>query len=256
MKVSQVYNFLNEYAPFSLQDSFDNSGLLVGDENATVKGICLSLDITNAVIEEAAKRKANLIVSHHPVIFDPIKSVTGNSPVYNLAKHKMSAICMHTNTDIAENGICDIMGELLGFEKSSVILHPVHGENGYGRIHDLPIPTTAAALAEVCKNAFDCTIVRYVPIERQIKRVGVVSGAGGCDIPYAIKAGCDALITGDIKHHQWLDAKDAGLCLIDAGHFHTENILCNYLSGILSRKFHNIQIFTAENSCDPCAYII
>lgn len=105
MKVSAIYEFLNEYAPFSVQDKFDNSGFLVGDMNAPVKGICLCLDITNDVIKEAVANKANLIISHHPVIFDPLKSVTEGMPVYELIKNKLNAVCVHTNADMTKTAL-------------------------------------------------------------------------------------------------------------------------------------------------------
>ena len=257
MKVKAIYDFLDEYAPFSVQDKYDNSGFLVGDINATVKGICLCLDITLDVINEAAANKANLIISHHPVIFDPIKSVTAGDPVYELMKNKINAICMHTNADMTKDGVSDLMLDLLGFERSEEVLEPVLPDNtGYGKICTLSIETNAKALAEYCKIIFDCTAVRYTETDRLIKRVAVCSGSGGSTLPLAIKAGCDALITGDIKHDVWIDAVNNDFCLIDAGHFHTENILCNYLCGILSRKFHDTQIFVAQSSKDPCSYII
>ena len=128
MKVSAIYEFLNEYAPFSVQDKFDNSGFLVGDMNAPVKGICLCLDITNDVIKEAVANKANLIISHHPVIFDPLKSVTEGMPVYELIKNKLNAVCVHTNADMTKNGVTDIMLDLLEFERSDKILEPVMPE--------------------------------------------------------------------------------------------------------------------------------
>ena len=258
MKVKSVYEFLNGYAPFHVCDSFDNCGLIVGSMDANVKAICLCLDITNKVIEEAAKRKANLIISHHPVIFNPLKRVEAGTPVYNLIKYKMNAICMHTNADMTKNGVTDIMLELLDFENSGVTLEPKYPDGtGYGKIIELPIPTTPKALAESCKKAFDCTVVRYVDTDSPISKVAVCSGAGagGGNLQRAIDAGCQALIWGDVKHDVWIDAENNNFCLIDAGHFHTENILCNYLSGILSRKFHKAEIFVAENSKDPCSYV-
>ena len=157
----------------------------------------------------------------------------------------------------AKNGVTDIMLDLLEFERSDKILEPVMPDGtGYGKICELPIATHAKALAECCKKAFDCTVVRYTETDRPIKRVAVCSGAGGSTLPLAAAAGCDALITGDIKHDVWIDAVNRDFCLIDAGHFHTENILCNYLCGVLSRKFHNTQIFVAQSSKDPCSYII
>ena len=222
---------------FRCRISLTTADFLVGDMNAPVKGICLCLDITNAVIKEAVANKANLIISHHPVIFDPLKSVTEGMPVYELIKNKLNAVCVHTNADMTKNGVTDIMLDLLEFERSDKILEPVMPDGtGYGKICELPIATHAKALAECCKKAFDCTVVRYTETDRPIKRVAVCSGAGGSTLPLA--------------------AVNRDFCLIDAGHFHTENILCNYLCGVLSRKFHNTQIFVAQSSKDPCSYII
>ncbi len=259
MKVKSVYDFLNKYAPFDVCDRFDNCGLLTGDMNANVKSICLCLDITNNVIEEAIKRKANLIISHHPVIFNPLKSVTVDTPVYNLVRNKINAICMHTNADMTKDGVTDIMLDLLCFDRSKETLEVKYPDGtGYGKICNLPIPTTATALAETCKEAFECSVVRYIDtFDKPLSRIAVCSGAGagGGNVQRAIDAGCDAFISGDIKHDLWIDAENAGLCLIDAGHFHTEKVLCNYLLGTLSRKFHNTEIFVAESSKDPCSYV-
>ncbi|MCH5324853.1 MAG: Nif3-like dinuclear metal center hexameric protein [Eubacterium sp.] len=257
MKVKEVYDVINEYAPFKKSGDFDNCGLNVGDMEARVKKICLCLDITNDVIEEAAKKKANLIISHHPVIFDSLKEVHPGDPVYRLIKYKINAICAHTNTDITENGVTDLMIELLGFEKSNVVLEPVFSDgSGYGKVCDLPIPTTARALAESCKEAFGCTVVRFNDTDKPIQRVGLCSGGGASNFRNAVALGCDALITGDVKHDIWVDAQNIGFCMIDAGHFHTENILCNHLLGMLCHKFTMADIFVADNSKDPCSYVL
>lgn len=257
MKVKDFYIFMDEYAPFDKCGDFDNCGLNVGDMNAEVSAVCLCLDITNKVIDEAVKRGANLIISHHPVIFDPLKELHPGEPVYKLIENRISAICAHTNADMTINGVTDLMVELMGFEKSDIVLEPVFPDGrGYGKVCVLPIPTTARALAESCKEAFGCTAVRFIDVEKPLSRMGLCSGAGASNLKRAIALGCDALITGDVKHDIWIDAQNAGFCMIDAGHFHTENILCNYLLGALCRKFPDIEIFKAENSADPCSYVL
>ena len=258
MKVKSVYKFLNTYAPFDVCDVYDNCGLLTGDENANVKGICLCLDITNKVIEEAAKRKANLIISHHPVIFNPLKSVVAGTPVYNLLKNKINAICMHTNADMAKDGVTDIMLDLLEFERSSYTLEVKFPDGtGYGKICELPLCTTAKALAETCKEAFDCSVVRYIDTaDKPIHRVAVCSGAGAGNgnVQRAIDAGCEAFITGDVKHDLWIDAENAGLCLIDAGHFHTATTCAVYCQENSTTRKYSLRK-TARTLAVMCKYM-
>lgn len=255
-KVKDYYDFIDEYAPFSTRDKFDNVGMLVGDMNIAVKGVCICLDITNDVINEAVKRKANLIISHHPVIFDPLKNVVAGTPVYNLIRNKISVICAHTNADMAKNGVTDIMLEFLDFTSTGETLEVVYPDGtGYGKICKLSIATDAVSLAEHCKKAFGCEVVRFCDGKKPIERVAVCSGSGGSNLDLSIAKNCDALITGDIKHDVWISAKNQEFTLIDAGHFYTENILCHYLVGELSRKFHSDSIFVAQNSVDPCEYI-
>lgn len=256
MTVKDVYEFINTLAPFSSQDSFDNSGLLVGNPEADVYKIAVCLDITNNVIDEAAKLGANLIVSHHPVIFTPLKNVLVGNPVYSLISGGISAICAHTNLDMAETGnITDLMLELLDM-KSTEVLEPVNADGtGYGRVAELPIETTAMCLAEMCRTAFDCTTVRYSDSGKTIKRVAVCSGSGNSVVGAALAMGCDALIAGDMKWSSFVDAQNAGLSVIDAGHFHTENILCNHLAGLIEQKFPLADVFVPESNRDICRYV-
>ncbi len=255
MTVREIYEYLDSIAPFNTA-IHDNVGLLTGGMDREVKRICTCLDITNPIIDEAVKEGADLIVSHHPVIFDPLRSIRPESPVYRLIHNDISAIAMHTNFDMAEGGVGDTLLELLGFISSGVILEPVH-ENGlgFGKVCDLDFAFSPKALAEHCKKALDLDGVRYTPIDREIRRVAVCSGAGGSNIWNAIDRGCDALITGDIKHNIWVDAINQNFVLIDAGHFGTEKCSSHRLAALLSRRFKDITVFTAEHDTEPCAYI-
>lgn len=255
MTVREIYDYLNSIAPFNTA-VHDNVGLLTGGMDREVKRICTCLDITNPVIDEAVKEGADLIVSHHPVIFDPLRSIRPESPVYRLIHNDISAIAMHTNFDMAEGGVGDALLELLGFEAVDGDLEPVHPNGlGFGSVCELDFAFTPKALAEHCKKALDLDGVRYTPIDREIRRVAVCSGAGGSNIWHAIDRGCDALITGDIKHNIWIDAINQNFVLIDAGHFGTEKCASHRLAALLSRRFAEITVFTAEHDTEPCAYI-
>lgn len=254
--VGDVYRFIDKIAPFAAQDGFDNSGLLVGSMEATVTKIAVCLDITRKVAEEAALRGAELVVSHHPIIFHKLSAIEIHSPLNLLIKNGIGAICAHTNVDMAKGGISDMMLELLDFKGDARVLEPIHKDgSGYGRIVELDFAADAGALAAACKAAFHCNTVRFYDSGRVIKRVGVCSGAGGSedDVANAARRGCDALITGDVKHSGFIEAANRGITLIDAGHFHTENIICGKLSAELEAAL-GVEAFVCENSKDILKY--
>lgn len=255
--VGDVYRFIDAYAPFATQDKFDNSGLLVGSMDAAADRIQVCLDITRQAVEEAAAKGAQLIVSHHPVIFHKLSALENCNPVTLLIKHGISAICAHTNVDMAKNGITDVMLELLDIRGDTRVLEPVHSDGtGYGRIVELDFVADAEGLAQKCKKAFGCHVVRYYDSRKNIKTVGLCSGAGGSEdnVAHAAKMGCDALITGDVKHSGFVEAANRGITVIDAGHFHTENIICGQLAAMLDERF-DAAVYVAESSLDLASYV-
>lgn len=256
MTVKDILDYINTISPLSTAESFDNVGLLAGNPTEKVTGICTCLDITNDIIAEAVEKNANLIVSHHPVIFDPLKSVLADTPVYNLIKNGISAICVHTNFDMSEGGVNDALLELLGFESSDVLQEERSNGLGFGAVCDLDFAFTAKSLAEHCKNALYLESVKYSSgSKNEIRRVAVCSGSGGCFIDAAIEKGCDAFITGDIKHNLWIEAQNKGFVLIDAGHYGTEKCVSHRLAALLSRSFGEVPVFSAETEKEPCDYV-
>jgi dinuclear metal center YbgI/SA1388 family protein len=236
MTVNEIYAFLEKIAPFEMQESYDNSGFLIGDKDAEVTKICLCLDITLGIIAEAAEAGANLIISHHPVIFKPLSGVKANTPVHSLVRHEINAICAHTNFD--EEVLPHLMLDLLGYASG-----------------DLPEAITADMLAQKCKSSFNSPSVRYYDAGNLIRRIAVCSGSGGSRFNEAVEHGCDAFITGEMKHSAFIDAQNSGVTLIEAGHFHTEIIFCDFLKSKLYEQFPQIPVFIAENSVDICKYI-
>lgn len=257
--VREIYDYIDSLAPFRTQDRFDNSGLLVGDGTDTVTKAAVCLDITNDVIGEAARAGAELIVSHHPVIFVKPAQIGRDSPVYRLIRSGIDALCVHTPIDMAKDGISDLMARLMDFPdpEHAEVLHMIHPAEGigYGKIVQLNEETTAEALADKAKTAFGCTVVRYADGGKPIRTTAVCSGAGNDEIYTCIEKGVDALITGDVKHHGFIDAKNAGLTVIDAGHFHTEAIVCKPLLEKLRTRFPEVEFFLASASADCCRYI-
>lgn len=227
MTVGDIYSLIDSFAPFDAQEEWDNSGLLVGDKSREVKKIMLCLDITKAAVYEAVSEGASLVISHHPVIFDPLYTLSPEHPAVILANHGISAICAHTNFDFAKGGMNDRLCDMLfgGLKPDGAI----EDKTGLGRTVTLKEAISARELCEHIKNVLLCKEVRYTQTDSSIKKIGVITGSGGGYIKEAMEKGCDALITGDVKHDAFITAANLGFCLIDAGHFYTENIFCKAL---------------------------
>jgi len=256
MSIGEIYNYLNKIAPFDNQDKTDNSGLLVGDMDAEVKKVLVCLDVTNKVVAEAVAKGVDLIVSHHPLMYRPVSKIARNDPLHALIRNNICLIAAHTNMDVAVGGIADLMLSRLGFPKSDIVIIPINPDGtGYGRITELDSPVSAEELAEKCKAAFGCTVVRYVDSGKPLLTIGVSSGSAKESVEDALNAGCDAFICGEVNHDRMLFAADNCLTLIEAGHFHTEDIFCEDLVQRLTSQFKYIEIEKAANSLDLCDYI-
>lgn len=256
--VSEIYEKLNETYPFAIQEKWDNSGLLI-DSDITACRVLLTLDIDKKSVEEACAYAADLIISHHPVIFEPLKKIKKGTPVYDIIFNNMSAICMHTNVDKAPRGTNWVIKELLwdafGFSCEPEFFEDCGDGYGLGYVCELEKEVSAKEFGEELKKIFDCRFVKYNETGKNIKKVGFCSGSGGSMLGLAIEKGCDAYITGDVKHDVWIDAKNSGIALYDCGHFHTENIVLNEIRCVLEESFPQLDVIIAESSADPVSYI-
>jgi dinuclear metal center YbgI/SA1388 family protein len=360
-KIEEVVRFLDGFAPFSTALSYDNVGLLVGDGGGPVTRALLSLDITGEVVQEAHDFGAELVVSHHPVIFSPLKYLSADSVPYLLARYGIAALCAHTNLDMAPGGVNDCLADRLGVRG----LKPLSVENRVpywkivvfvpvadcGRVRDAMAQAGAGALnnyrdcsftavgkghftplegahpavghcggmeeleearvemlcAPEClqdvlqamrrahpyeEPAFDvfqnnavqreyacallgelahevlpeefaafvkvrlgCRGLRYFKGKTPIRHVAVCCGAGGDQVFEAIRRGADALVTGEVKHHEWIAAKQAGLTVVDAGHYKTEAVVLEPLRRRLAERFPQVAFRLAEADTDGIGYL-
>ena len=251
--VADILNFMEAIAPKSLKMDWDNVGLLCGSKSTPVTKILVALDPFEGVCREAAEVGAELIVTHHPLIFQPARSVTDETSIGRsiqlLCRHGISAINAHTNLDIAAGGVNDVLAATLGLAN----IAPTAPEGGLlrcGEVDEQPLETFLATV----KENLGCKGLRYVDGGKPVRKVAVGSGSCADGMLDALAAGCDTFVTADVKYNQFWDAHDLGLNLIDAGHFHTENPVVAVLAEKLAAAFPEIQVKISETHTDCMKY--
>ena len=241
--VKDILNFIEEIAPEELKKPWDNVGLLCGRADRKVTKVLVALDPFEPVCMEAREIGAELIVTHHPLIFDPLKAVTETSEagknVLFLCENGISAINAHTNLDAAEGGVNDVLAEKLGLSHVSVL------EGGHLRMGTVPEQSLSSFLKGV-KAALDCSGIRYADGKKSVCKVAVGGGSCAGEMDIAIAAGCDTFVTADAKYNQFRDAEFKGLNLIDAWHFSTENPVMAVVAAKLRAAFPEIQVVESK----------
>ena len=250
--VKDIFAFLCEKAPLETQMSFDNAGFLAGREDSAVTSVLVALDITDSVIAEAAGCGAELIVSHHPVCFTPMKSVTTNDltgrKFVAMLQCGISAVCMHTNLDAAAGGVNDALCAALGAENLG-LLSPEN--DAMSRLCRFDKPMEFSDFLAHVKAALNANGLRYSGSEKPVQLFGICGGAGSDSIPDAKARGCDAFVTADVKHHQFIWADELDIDLVDAGHFSTENVVVPVLAGWIADRFPGVEVRIAKSYTQP-----
>ncbi len=256
-KVKDIAEYIEILAPKTLAESWDNVGLMVGDFEKDVKSVFICLDITSENVQKAASIGADMIISHHPLIFSPIKRViesdVSGSIIHSLIKNDISAYSAHTNLDNASGGTNDALADKLGLENVRRFTdeegldemgNPV---DNIGRIGVLPTPIPIEDFVSLTKSVLGCTSVKYVGTPGDyVKKVALCSGAGGDGIYTAYRAGADVYVTADVRHHEAQLAHELGMNLIDAGHFETENTICEFMKEYLQKGFPDLKIISSD----------
>lgn len=254
--VKDIYHYLDERAPFYSQLGFDNSGFLVGHSDQEVRRILVALDITEQVADEAVEIQADLIVSHHPVIWEGAKAITNESilgrKLLALISNNVAAICAHTNLDAAKGGVNDALASAIGLTDTELL--KVYGTYqdgtafGIEQVGFLPGgPVEFFSFAQHVKSRLGSNGVRYVDAGRPVHKVAIGGGSCSSSMKDAAAAGCDTFVTADIKYDGFLDAKALGLNLIDAGHYPTENVVCPVLVEWLNEGFPDVEVILSAH---------
>ena len=245
--VKEIFDFLNTVAPFGMQDTWDNSGLLVNCENEVHK-ILTCIDATMDIVKKAEALGCDLIVTHHPIIFNGVKQLDTSFPGGYAFSKGISVISCHTTLDCCEHNLSDIMAERLGLKGDSAVTYNREFDGkpvGYGRYADCE-PMTPDELAAICKEAYGCVSIRYVKGTAPITKIAFCSGAGSDFWMDAQKEGAQAYVTADVKHHEFLDAKNSGFTVIDCGHYETETWAADLLSDLICEKFSDVEVVVSR----------
>lgn len=257
----QVMQLLDQLAPPELAESWDQVGLQVGNPAQAVNRVLVSLGVTSGVVDEAVNRGCQMVVAHHPLIFRPLASLRSDRPaealVLKVVAAGLAVGVAHTNLDRARGGMNDWLADKLGL----VDAQPVdgHGLAGLARIGHLPRPVSLEEWVQEVARRLGVPALRYVGDPRRpVSKVMSLSGSGGGAVEAARQEGVDALVTGDVKFHQALDALEAGLAVVDAGHFASEALvrarLTAYLQGAARERGWAVEFLPSHSERDPFTF--
>ncbi|MBQ9517498.1 MAG: Nif3-like dinuclear metal center hexameric protein [Eubacterium sp.] len=241
--VKNIYDFINSIAPFDAQEEWDNSGHLVGDFRRDVKKCVMALDCTKDVCRFARDVGADLVLTHHPIIFRGICDAKSDSVVYMLANAGIAGLSAHTNYDFAHGGINDNLAQILGLQNAR------HIDDSLIVAGDLDCEMSIDDFAEFVSDRLGCAGIRYTDTDKPIKTVAV--GGGACEeFTDIAMQNADVFLTGDMKYHAMLDAAERGYAVISAGHYETEYASFMMLKDKLESIFIDVE-FISANQLNP-----
>lgn len=260
--VADILEYLNTLAPQNMKEDWDRVGLNCGRLNAEVTRILVALDPFTEVCREAKDFGAELLVTHHALLWKPgfvTDADTQGTNALFLMENGIAHINAHTNLDEAPGGVNDVLAGILGLSEVRVI--DPKGTDTQGRAWGLLRWGTVSvqplsAFLRTVKERLHCDGLRYVDSGKPVHHVAVGGGACGAEMAQAVAAGCDTFVTADLKYNQFRDAYDLGLNLIDAGHFHTESPVCGYLAEQLQAAFPGIAVKISEKQTDCMKFFL
>ena len=268
LKVKNIKDIMEEYAPLELKQSYDNVGLMLGNSDSEITGILIALDCTLEVIHEAEEKKCNLIITHHPPLFIKPSTITDSTltgvKIMELIKNGINVYSSHTNLDATMGGLNDILGSLLGFTNLDII-EPIKNKAniyqgaGLGRITTLEEKITLKSLCENVKKSLDVEVIRYCgDDDMEINKIAIINGSGENYFELAKELGAQCIITGDTTYHSISDFNEMGIAIIDAGHFETEwpamKVMAKFIENEIRVRGFNNSVIISECSKSPYKY--
>ncbi len=272
---SHITSYLESIAPLHFQESYDNSGLLVGNPNTEITGILVSLDTLESVIEEAKAKNCNLIVAHHPIIFKGLKSLTGKNyierTIIKAIQEGIGIYAIHTNLDNIEDGVNAKIAEKIGLINTQIlapknnVFHKVNGNDtqkvGSGLIGELSESISVQAFLANLKSKMNLPLIKHTSLgnflenkeNKKIKKIAICGGAGSFLLQEAIQQEADFFITGDYKYHEFFDAEDR-IIICDIGHYESEVFTKDLLVDFLKEQFSELKIEACQTNTNPVEY--
>ena len=263
MKVRDITDIIESFAPLSLQESYDNSGLVVGRPDDEVHGVLLAVDVTEEVLDEAEREGCNMVITHHPIIFHALKRF--NSATYvercveRAIRRGIILYACHTNLDSAPGGMSWQVGSMIGLGNMRVLQpRPGNETAGFGVVGTLPVAESALGFMERVKQIFNVGAVRHSDIPAEdfmVRRVAICTGAGGSLIDDALASDADLYLTADLRYNDFMRHENA-IILADMGHFESEYCAIQILFDVLSKKLLTFAVRKSECSCNPIHYLV
>ncbi|MBO4282008.1 MAG: Nif3-like dinuclear metal center hexameric protein [Bacteroidales bacterium] len=253
MLIKEVIAYMEELAPLPLQESYDNAGLQIGDALQTFSGGLVCLDVSMEVLQEAVASGANLVISHHPVLFHPLRQVStetlAGEVVMYAVRHNLVVYSAHTNLDNARDGMNACLGRLLHLENLRVLLpNPRWEHAGSGAIGELPDPMTEGEFLAMVKRELGAESLRHSRLDgRSVRRVALCGGAGAFLLPEALRQEADAFVVGEVHYHDFVDFQGRVL-MVETGHYESECVIKSDLVAKLNRKFSNFAASKKEKT--------
>ena len=260
-KIHELIEYLESIAPSHLQESYDNSGLIVGDPLKEITGVIVCLDSTEEVIDEALEKGCNVIVAHHPIVFSGLKRFTGSNyierTVIKAIKHDIAIYSIHTNLDnVKKNGVNAKIAEKLGLKNIEILSpkFPDEADVGAGMIGNLEDDMGKEAFLEMVKSSMKADCIKYTKwLKESVSKVAICGGSGSFLLEAAIAQKCDVFVSSDFKYHQFFDANDK-IVILDIGHYETEQFTIDLLVEIITDKFSNFAAHYTKIHTNPVKY--
>ncbi len=269
IRVADITAVVEDIVPVELQESWDNSGLIIGFEDRQVKKLLLCLEMDEDVADEASRIGAQMVITHHPLIFGGISSICDSEPtgrtIMKLLADGISVYSCHTPFDKVKGGNNDAIAEMLGLEKvrnlrgdtvaSADKMAERKDEADIGRTGKLSEPMTCRQVLDIVSGQLGMSMrqLRFVGnMDREVETIGICTGAGADMMDMAVKAaGCQLFITGDVKYHEAREADQKGICIIDAGHYGTERFFASTMKNMLQKELKDVEIVVSEVTQEP-----
>jgi len=258
MTFRDIADILEDWAPLSFAENYDNVGLIVGEQDTTITGALINLDLTHAVIEEAIQKQCNIIITHHPIWFNARKRLNGEDYVSKLIlqaiRNNIGLYAIHTNLDNIKLGVNYKMAEKLKLHDCHFLAPKLHFNIGSGMIGHLPFPFSKKEFLQKLKEVFGCQGIRYADTYKdKISTVAICGGSGSFLIEEALRQGADAFVTGDVTYHKFFDSENQ-LLYVDIGHYESEQFTSELILEFLQHKNILFPAYLSTIRTNPVLY--